>query len=84
MSLNLSGTVNILRLLINPSVCLPHHTVSTFNHLPVPLSQAFTNNGHEKVDIRAVILDKDNCFAVPKQDEIHEPYRVSCFSNCLA
>ncbi|KAL1304217.1 hypothetical protein AAFC00_000638 [Neodothiora populina] len=28
----------------------------------------------QKPDIRAIVLDKDNCFAVPKQNEIHKPY----------
>lgn len=74
MSLNLSGTLNVFRLLLSPSLCLPHATVPTFNDLPVPLNKAFANS--EKVDIRAVILDKDNCFAVPNANEIHAPYKV--------
>lgn len=75
--MNVSGTLNFFRLIREPSLCLPHHTVPTFSHLPVPLSQAFTRkNGDEKVDIRAVVLDKDNCFAIPKQNEVHKPYSV--------
>ena len=38
--MNLSGTLNIFRLVLNPTLCLPHHTVSTFNQLPLPLSKA--------------------------------------------
>jgi phosphatidylglycerophosphatase GEP4 len=66
-------------------LCLPHHTVSTFNHLPIPLSRAFTKADNEKkVDIKAVVLDKDNCFAVPKENEVYEPYTVcSTSSNVL-
>ncbi len=67
--MNLSGTLNAFKLLLNPGLCLPHYTVSTFNDIPVPLSRVF------KADIRAVILDKDNCFAIPHQDAIYEPYR---------
>jgi len=26
------------------------------------------------VDIRAVVLDKDNCFAVPHENSVHKPY----------
>lgn len=79
--MNISGTVNVLRLLVNPSLCLPHHTISTFDHLPVPLSTAFTaRNGEKKPDIRAVVLDKDNCFAIPKRNEIYGPY-VSKFDE---
>ncbi|GAM88920.1 hypothetical protein ANO11243_069540 [Dothideomycetidae sp. 11243] len=74
MSLNLSGTLNVFRLLLNPSLCLPHATISTFNDLPIPLSRAFPES--EKADIKAVILDKDNCFAVPNANEVHAPYKA--------
>lgn len=75
--MNISGTLNFFRLLREPSLCLPQHTVSTFNHLPIPLSKAFPKkDGAKEVDIRAVVLDKDNCFAVPHTDEIHKPYKV--------
>ncbi|KAL1598560.1 hypothetical protein SLS59_006847 [Nothophoma quercina] len=77
--MNISGTLNVFRLLRDPTLCLPQHTVSTFNHLPIPLSKAFpkkaTNDGDKEVDIRAVVLDKDNCFAIPHTDEIHQPYK---------
>jgi hypothetical protein len=75
--MNVSGTLSFFRLFRDPSLCLPHHTVSTFNHLPIPLSRAFTKaDGEKKVDIRAVVLDKDNCFAVPKENEVYKPYTV--------
>ncbi|KAG8631587.1 hypothetical protein KVT40_000727 [Elsinoe batatas] len=74
MTLNLSGTLNIFKLISSPSLCLPHATVSTFNDLPRPLSKAFGDA--EKVDIRAVVLDKDNCFAVPHQNDVYEAYKV--------
>ncbi|KAL8900993.1 MAG: hypothetical protein Q9192_000768 [Flavoplaca navasiana] len=69
--MNVSATLNAFRLLRTPSLCLPHATISTFNDLPVPLSNAF---GNVKADIRAVVLDKDNCFAVPKENVVHKPY----------
>lgn len=78
--MNISGTLNVFRLLWNPTLCLPQHTVSTFNHLPIPLSKAFPKkadkNGEKEVDIQAVVLDKDNCFAVPHTDEVYEGYKV--------
>lgn len=75
--MNISGTLNVFRLIRDPTLCLPHHTVSTFNHLPVPLSKAFaTRDGEKGVDIRAVVLDKDNCFAVPHKNEVYTPYNV--------
>lgn len=76
--MNISGTLNIFRLLRDPTLCLPQHTIPTFNQLPIPLSKAFPRKqGEKEVDIRAVILDKDNCFAAPHTDEIYEPYQVS-------
>ena len=75
--MNLSGTFNILRLFANPALCLPHHTIATFDQLPIPLSAAFApRNGEKKPDIRAVVLDKDNCFAVPRQNHVHDAYKT--------
>jgi phosphatidylglycerophosphatase GEP4 len=73
-TLNLSATLNVFRLLTRPTLCLPHATVSTFNHLPIPLSSAFGK--YRNVDIKAVVLDKDNCFAYPKSNEVYKPYEV--------
>ncbi|KAF3037209.1 hypothetical protein E8E12_004051 [Didymella heteroderae] len=79
MWMNISGTLNVFRLLRDPTLCLPQHTVSTFNHLPIPLSKAFPRkigkDGEKEVDIQAVVLDKDNCFAIPHTDEVHKPYK---------
>ncbi|KAF9732351.1 hypothetical protein PMIN06_002097 [Paraphaeosphaeria minitans] len=73
--MNISGTLNVFRLIREPALCLPQHTVSTFNHLPVPLSKAFPRkDGVREVDIKAVVLDKDNCFAIPHTNEVHKPY----------
>jgi len=75
MGFNFSGTLNVFRLIANPSLCLPHHTVSTFNELPIPLSRAFAEKGNtEKVDIRAVVLDKDNCFAIKDTNDVFPAY----------
>lgn len=72
---NVSATLNVFRLIARPTLCLPHATVSTFAQLPVPLNQAFGK--YKNVDIRAVVLDKDNCFAYPHSNEVHKPYKVS-------
>jgi phosphatidylglycerophosphatase GEP4 len=76
MNLNLSASINVFKLLAKPSLCLPHATVSTFDDIPIPLDKAFARKGRN-VDIRAVVLDKDDCFAYPEQNEIHEPYKVN-------
>lgn len=75
--MNISGTFNVFRLLMNPALCLPHHMISTFEQLPIPLTKAFAQPGSEKqADIRAVVLDKDNCFAIPYQSQVHKPYQA--------
>lgn len=78
---NVSATLNVFRILIRPSLCLPQATISTFNQLPIPLDHAFTSK-YGKTDIRAVVLDKDNCFARPGEDKIYKQYEVglSAFS----
>ena len=78
MNLNLSASLNVFKLLANPSLCLPHATVSTFNDLPIPLERAFEKK-EGKVDIKAVILDKDDCFAYPDENVVYESYKVFFF-----
>ncbi|KAI5924166.1 mitochondrial PGP phosphatase [Camillea tinctor] len=73
MNLNLSGFVNVFRLIAKPSLCLPHATVPTFADLPTPLGKAFEGQGR-KADIKAVVLDKDDCFAYPDTNEIYPAY----------
>jgi phosphatidylglycerophosphatase GEP4 len=83
-SLNITATWNLLRVFAKPGLCLPHATVSTFNELPIPLSRAFVgrygkdgkDEKERRVNIRAVVLDKDDCFAKPHENEVWKPYRV--------
>lgn len=72
---NVSATLNVFRLLARPTLCLPHATVSTFRELPMPLNRAFEDR-YKGVNIRAVVLDKDDCFAVPKTNEVVQEYAV--------
>ena len=72
---NVSATLNIFRVLFRPTLCLPQATISTFNQLPIPLDKAFATK-HGKTDIKAVVLDKDNCFAQPGKDEVYKEYEV--------
>jgi len=69
MNLNLSGSLNIFRLLAKPALCLPHATIASFDDLPDPLEKALQAKD-KKVDIKAVVLDKDDCFAYPEQNEV--------------
>lgn len=83
MNLNLSASLNVFKLLFNPALCLPHATISTFRDLPIPLESAF-HKDDQKASIKAVILDKDDCFAVPDTNEVHVPYKVSHHSPSKA
>lgn len=78
MNLNLSASLNVFKLISNPSLCLPHAVVPTFKDLPIPLDSAFQKQG-AKVDIKAIVLDKDDCFAVPETNEVYNQYQV-CFA----
>lgn len=73
---NLSATINALRVLKNPALCYPHLTIANFNDLPIPLSKGI-RKGEKPADIRAVILDKDNCFAVSHALEVYPSYSVT-------
>lgn len=77
LQMNVSATLNALKLFSRPSLYIPHLTIPTFDRVPLPLSRALESaNGGERPDIRAIVLDKDNCFAKPKANVIYEPYKV--------
>ena len=76
--MNISATLNVFKLITNPALCLPHHTIPNFNHLNLPLSPA-SGKKEQQPDIRAVVLDKDNCFAIPEENQVYGPYDVSSF-----
>lgn len=82
MNYNVSATLNAMRLLSKPSLCLPHQTVSTFNDLPIPLDKGLQAEGR-KANIKAVVLDKDDCFAYPDETAVYDPYKV-CALTVLA
>ena len=81
LNFNLSASFNVIRLFFKPGICLPHHTVPTFGDLPIPLDKALQSEGRSAV-VKAVVLDKDDCFAYPNTNEIHEPYKVVAVSQC--
>lgn len=81
LNFNLSASFNVLRLLFKPGICLPHHTVPTFGDLPIPLDKVLQRDGRS-ANVRAVVLDKDDCFAYPDTTEVHEPYKVLRSARC--
>ncbi len=74
---NLSGTLSALSLIFRPAQCLPQAVVRNFNEIPIPLSKAFENDArYGEANIRAVVLDKDDCFARPGGTEIAPEMKV--------
>ena len=79
--MNLSAKLCFVKFLWHPPLCLPHATVNTFKEIPTDISKALISaNGGKPPDIKAVVLDKDNCFAKPKENVVHKPYEVCQFS----
>jgi phosphatidylglycerophosphatase GEP4 len=81
--MNLSGTINAFRLFYAPKLARPHVILDTFNDLNFPLSKCITTNIRQNYrvdipppDIRAVVIDKDNCFAEPHSLKIWPEYKV--------
>lgn len=66
---NASATLNASRLAYNPSLCLPHLTVTSFDKIPIPIRIP-----GQDVQIRGVVLDKDNCFAKDHDDKVWPAY----------
>ena len=69
--MNVSGTLNALRVLTKPSLCIPSATVSTFDKLCIPIRRSGWP------EVKAVVLDKDNCFAIQGEQNVYKPYNVS-------
>ncbi|CCK72384.1 uncharacterized protein KNAG_0K00160 [Huiozyma naganishii CBS 8797] len=64
--LNILGTLNAFKLLYNPKLCKPHAVFPTFDQVPIPVNNS----------IKAIVLDKDNCFAYPKQSTVWPEYKA--------
>ena len=87
--MNLSGTINTFRLLYAPRLARPHVVLSQFSELTFPLGKCIATNIKKKYgvdvqpDVRAVVIDKDNCIARPHSLEIWPAYSVSDSWNVL-
>lgn len=69
---NVSATLNVARLAYNPSLCLPHLTVKSFDQLSFPLRIP----NEDALVIKGLVLDKDNCFAKDHDDKVWPTYKV--------
>ena len=74
--MNLPAVVGLSKVIRRPSICLPHYIVPTFADIPTNFNDSFKRSSSKQIDIKAVVLDKDNCFAVPGQDAVDPSCRV--------
>jgi phosphatidylglycerophosphatase GEP4 len=81
--MNLSGTINTFRLLYTPRLARPHVVLNQFSELTSPLGKCIAHNVKKKYgidvpepDIRAIVIDKDNCIARPHALEVWPAYKV--------
>jgi phosphatidylglycerophosphatase GEP4 len=89
---NLSAALNAFRLLYEPQLARPHVVISQFSDLKFPLGNCIAMNVKRRFqtdirvpDIRAVVVDKDNCIAKPHQSELWHAYKVATcilYLNC--
>jgi phosphatidylglycerophosphatase GEP4 len=81
--MNLSGTINTFRLLYAPTLARPHVVLNQFTELSFPLKKCIAANVKKRYgldvpepDIRAVVIDKDNCIARPHSLEVWPAYKA--------
>ena|SRR5579862_1000827 len=81
--MNLSGTINTFRLLYAPRLARSHVVLNQFSDLTFPVSKCIVTNVRRQYgvdvpepDIRAVVIDKDNCIAKPHSLEVWPAYKV--------
>jgi hypothetical protein len=85
--MNLSGTLNAWRAVMTPRLARPHAVFSQFSEITFPLSKCIAANVKQRwgidvqPDIRAVVIDKDNCIAKPKSLLLVDEYTVVSASH---
>ncbi|CCJ30982.1 unnamed protein product [Pneumocystis jirovecii] len=78
--MNIGAILPSICALFRPSLLIPHITVGTFADIPDHLSSSLKNSiksphFHLDVDIRAIVIDKDNCISIPKKLELYDAYK---------
>lgn len=74
-SLNLSGVANAFRVLLNPSLAMPHMIVDDIRHINFRQLKQHAN-------IKAIGFDKDNCLTAPYVSTIHPPFKEA-WKDCV-
>jgi len=80
--MNLSGTLNAWRAVMTPRTVRPHVVLGQFSDLTFPLATCVAASVKQRwgidvqPDIRAVVIDKDNCIAKARTLQLVEEYAV--------
>ena len=61
--------------LFRPTYFLAHHRVESFAAITLPLSKSLHHADGSPTDIRAIVLDKDDCFARQLENDVYEPFK---------
>ncbi|KAG4301760.1 hypothetical protein PCANB_001986 [Pneumocystis canis] len=78
--MNIQELISCIFAFLRPSLLVPHITVESFAHLPNHLSNALKKSIKpsfsqlKKIDIRAIVIDKDNCITIPGKLELYDQY----------
>lgn len=87
--MNLAALIYGASSILRPSLLIPSLIYDDFGALPVDLRAALNacastrKSPNQKIDIRAVVIDKDNCFAAPHGTDVWPPYKVHPYSRIL-
>ncbi|WBW75029.1 phosphatidylglycerol phosphate phosphatase Gep4 [Schizosaccharomyces osmophilus] len=70
MLVNWEGIRAFFQTVKRPRTLLPHVKFPSFTNVPVGISSHLSNAYCRPVDIRGIVLDKDDCITVPNKNEI--------------
>ncbi|EPX70963.1 uncharacterized protein SOCG_01184 [Schizosaccharomyces octosporus yFS286] len=70
MLVNWEGIRAFFHSVKRPRTLLPHAKFPSFTDVPVSISQHLSNAYGRPVDIRGIVLDKDDCITIPNKQNI--------------
>ena len=82
VAMNIPAVVYGLSCIFRPSRLRPTLTIEEFSEMPINIAEALQSSIRErssddkKIDIRALVIDKDNCFAKPYATEVWPHYQA--------
>ncbi|KTW29681.1 HAD phosphatase, family IIIA [Pneumocystis carinii B80] len=76
--MNIRAIIPCFSSLFNPSLLVPHLIINNFSQIPINISQTlklhFTHLSDSDINIKALILDKDNCITIPGDLNLYSSY----------